>query len=482
MKKNFLAILAVLLGYYMAAAHEPASPGRNQPAPGKTGNTVMGEAYHKLWNPELQAKIDRDIEKNRKADASFRIKGIKKGTEIKIEQLDHEFLFGANIFNFDQLGSDDLNRKYKEVFGTLFNSATIAFYWKAFEPEPGKPRFKASEEDSAAFWNGLEQPWKKYHWRRPSPEKIISFCENKGIHMHSHPLIWGNTKWNHPTWVSKDPGKVDEMERHFEKRITGIGEYYKGRLPSWDIVNESVDPVPGKPRYGVLPPDYTFKAFKLADKYFPKSVLFNINDSWRAVYPPFIRGLIERGARIDVVGLQMHIFSSKECLDVAAGKSVFPNGTSWKPLDVVKYLEILDSLGRPLHLSEITIPAPGDGEDANEIQAVIARDMYRLWFSWPSIFRITWWNVVDDCGAAGEPSKSGLFTRKMEPKPVFYALDHLINQEWKTRMILQAGRKGSVDFRGFKGRYQVSWKDKKGQEQRREFHLGKGGDGIQSLF
>ena len=63
------------------------------------------------------------------------------------------------------------------------------------------------------------------------------------------------------------------------------------------------------------------------------------------------------------------------------------------------------------------------------------RNLYRLWFSIKPMMGITWWNVVDDCGAPGEPSVSGLFTRNMEPKPSFYALDKLINHEWKTRLL-----------------------------------------------
>ena len=187
---------------------------------GAENDSVMSDAYRKLWNPEMQARIDRGIEQNRKADAVCKIDGVLSGTEVKVEQLDHAFLFGANIFNFDHLGSDELNRKYKELFGTLFNAATIAFYWKAFEPEPGKPRYLASQEDSAAFWNGKKEPWKEFHWRRPSPEKSIEFCEKKGIAMHAHPLVWGNAHWNHPKWISKDPGEIDEMERLFEKRIS----------------------------------------------------------------------------------------------------------------------------------------------------------------------------------------------------------------------------------------------------------------------
>jgi len=441
-------------------------------------NNVMSEAYWKLWNPDLQAKIDKNIDKYRKADAFVTLKGVPEGTEVKIEQLENDFQFGASIFNFDQLGSTQLNNKYKKLFGTLFNSATIPFYWKTFEPEPDKPRYKSLFEDTEEYWNKQKEPWKKYNWRRPAPEKIIEFCESKNLHMHGHPLIWGNMKWNHPLWISKDKDKVQEMERLFNKRITEICTYYKGRIPSWDIVNESVDPVPGKPRYGVMPEDYTFKSFKRAEKIFPSSVNFCINDSWRSVYPPFIRGLISRGAKIDVVGLQMHIFDSQSCLDVADGKTVFPNGTSWKPQDVIHYLETLDLLGRPIHLSEITIPSPGNAPIDDEIQAIIARNMYRLWFSWSSIYRITWWNLVDDCGAPGEPLKSGLFTRTMKAKPAYYAIDNLINKEWKTNITIRADKNGQIKFRGFKGSYRLIWKNGAGEEQMAEFYLKNDGDGL----
>lgn len=439
---------------------------------------VMGEDYWEQWNSELQDEIDRNIDKNRKADALIKLTNIKPGTKIKIQQLSHDFQFGANIFNFDQLGSDDCNGKYKDLFGTLFNSATLAFYWKNFEPVPGCPRYLSTALDDADYWNNRVEPWKEFHWRRPAPEKIIEFCEDKGIHIHGHPIIWGSI-WQHPTWISKEPEKVNRMEALFEQRIRDIAEYYKDRIPSWDVVNESVDPVPGgKPRYGIMPEDYTYKSYKIAEEVFPDSVLLNINDSWRPVYPPFIKDLISRGAKIDVVGLQMHIFKLNECLKVAEGREVYPNRTSWQPLDVINYLNVLDSLGRPIHLSEVTIPAPGTDEKSQEIQAIILQNMYRLWFSWPSIYKITWWNVVDDCGASGEPTKSGLFTRNMKPKASYYAMDNLINRVWITNLNLKADRKGNVKFRGFKGKYRITWTDKSGQKQVKEFYLKHDGDGF----
>ena len=69
---------------------------------------------------------------------------------------------------------------------------------------------------------------------------------------------------------------------------------------------------------------------------------------------------------------------------------------------------------------------------------------------------------VDDCGARGEPSVSGLFSRDMESKPAYFVLDDLINREWRTNTCVKAGKDGSVEFRGFRGTYRLSWEDRTG--------------------
>ena len=91
-------------------------------------NPAMSDAYWKIWNPEVQREIDRRIDQNRKADAALTLPGVPAGSEVKVEQISHAFIFGAHIFNFKQLGTAERNREYEELYGTLFNSATIAFY------------------------------------------------------------------------------------------------------------------------------------------------------------------------------------------------------------------------------------------------------------------------------------------------------------------------------------------------------------------
>ena len=485
-------------------------------------NASMNPAYWKKWNSEVQAKIDRDIEKNRKTDARFILEDAPAGTEVKVEQIKSEFIFGAHIFNFDQLGTDERNAKYKALYGHngLFNSATIAFYWKQLELVQGKPRFAAEYRDSAEFWNRCTDPKHQPHWRRPAVDPVVDFCEAKGIRLHGHTLVWGNNTWQTPDWLmtkvpldalvkadlTRNPkGRLnrdalagvfgalsaeDFADRYPEytaelntlnaKRIIEIAVRYGKRIHSWDVVNESAidsgkgNMVPGarlcKSWYGPMPGDYAYRAFKIAEGILPAEVKLNINDyDLSDDYLDQVIDLRKRGCKIDILGAQMHLFNPQACLDIADGSI-----DALSPNTVYETIDRLGKAGLPIHLSEITIPAPNNDERGQAIQAVMTRNLYRLWFSLEPMMGITWWNVVDDCGAPGEPSVSGLFSRNMEPKPVYFVLDDLINHEWKTRLCVKTGKDGLIEFRGFRGTYRLSWQDRQGTKHDTEVILSNG--------
>ena len=472
-------------------------------------DAVISPAYRRLWNEEEQARIDADIEKNRKADVVFQLPSSAAGRAVKAEQISHDFIFGAHIFNYDQLGTDERNRRYKELYGTLFNSATISFDWKQLELEEGRPRFRAEYRDTPEFWNNCAEPWKQPHWRRPATDPVVEFCLSKGIRLHGHPLVWNNNTWQVPDWlinkISFDYLLKADLQRNPEngrlptggiaepfkdmtpdeiaeaipeyttlvntliaKRIMEIAIRYGDTIQSWDVVNESaVDfgrgcMIPGakicKSSYGPMPGDYTYRSFKIAESVFPDSVKLNINDyKLDEVYLDQINDLLARKCKIDIAGAQMHLFDPQSCQDIADGKS-----SRVDPGAIRKAMGCLEKANLPLHLSEITITAPGGDRKGEIIQSEITRNLYRLWFSLKPMMGITWWNVVDNCGAPGEPSVSGIFTRDMEPKLAYFTLDDLINKEWRTRLELKADSSGKIAFRGFRGNYKFSWQDDKG--------------------
>ncbi|WP_298652770.1 endo-1,4-beta-xylanase [uncultured Proteiniphilum sp.] len=424
----------------------------------QNSESVMSDAYFNFWNEQVQNKISADIEKNRKSDAVLKFENLPAGTQIEIKQISHDFLFGGNIFLFGDCGSPKKNKKYEETFGDLFNAATIPFYWKTLEPEQGNLRFEAGSS---------------YEYRRPPTDPVVDFCESKGINMNGHAIIYGMRRWGHPTWMPEDR---EIMEEHFEKHIRKLAERYKGRIQRWDVVNEPTD----QANRGAMPDDYTYKSFRWAMEYFPDLVKFNINDSdmhWDMTlyrrYLEIVRNLIDRGIRLDYVGLQMHIFNPDESRKIADGADILT------PEKIYKRLDLMSEAGRPLHVSEVTVSAPDDSEEGKAIQAEITKNFYRLWFSHSNVMGITWWNVVDGGAAPGEPSFSGIYDKELRLKPVYHVLDELINNEWRTQTIVKTSNDGVVKFRGFKGRYVVSWKDKSGNRKQTEFDLLKNGDGFE---
>ena len=478
---------------------------------------AMSQEYWERWNDEVQAKIDRDIEANRKAEGAFRINA-PKGAEVKVEQTASSFVFGAHIFNFNQLGSDERNAKYRDLFGTLFNSATIAFYWKTMEFEEGKPRFVTEYRDTPEFWNHCPNPKEQPHWRRPSIDAVVEFCLSKGIRLHGHTLTWGSNTWQYPDWLMNkvpfDALRLANLERNPKNgRLPGSALYpcfgemsaeefadrypafttalntavarhiieialrYGDKVDSWDVVNESAGDygkgamVPGsricKSGYGPMPGDYTYRAFKIAESILPDRAKLNINDyNMTDAYLHQVQELLARGCKIDIMGAQMHLFDPQSCLDIADGKTdrEFPEA-------IYEKFTRLAKANLPIHLSEITITAPHNDTRGQAIQAVIAHNLYRLWFSLKPMMGITWWNVVDDCGAPGEPSVSGLFSRAMAPKPAYYALENLINHEWRTNTCVKADAEGCISFRGFRGTYRLTWLDEDNHERTQKILL-----------
>ena len=483
---------------------------------------VMSPAYWAIWSDQEQARIDADIERYRKADATFRTGRIRKGTEVKVEQLSSDFVFGASAFNWNQLGDNASNARYRDLFGGLFNRATIPFYWRDFEPLPGLLRFKERLVDTEPFWNTVKRPTLQPHWRRPATDPIVDWCEAHGVAVHGHPLVWGSRKGQFPSWLLTEgvpeterraldslemllflsrsshvpayeqmsakeladllPAYLKNVENRTYDRIRTLMTHYGDRIGSWDVVNESSRDFPlgvqdpslpmCKSYYGPTFSDYVWRSFREAARYDSDNILLNINDYIvDDRYVQQVRSLLGRGARIEVIGSQMHLFDPQQCLDIAAGKHLDASSKLVDPETVRQYFGQLGSFGIPTCLSEITITSAGNGERGEMIQAIITRNLYRLWFSLPSMMGITWWNIVDDCGYAGEPNISGLFHRDMTPKTSYYALDQLLNHEWRTSLALKPDARGNISWRGFKGRYRIRWTDAKGREHEEMLHV-----------
>ena len=423
MKTEILASIALLV----TGASLPATP-----------------AYEARWtDPLVETRIADGIRANRMNDAVVRCIGPDGApltdVTVRVEQTRHAFLFGANIFMLGGFPTAEENRRYEATYLRLFNYATVPFYWSDLEPEPGKPRFA---KDSPVIY------------RRPPPDAVVEFCQQNRLAMKGHPLVWH--QW-YPKWRPDDPA---ELTRRIEQRIAQIAGRYGTSIPRWEVVNEPMERNKYAEKWCNLPEDYVFHALSTAAKVFPANARLMLNEattfSWlqfsdeRSPYFLMIRAMLDRGMRVDEIGMQLHIFSEKTWQQTLAGEQFLPE-------QLFKVLDRYADFGRPLAVTELTIPSVPKTTDGERDQAVVARNFYRLWFSHPRVEAISWWNVVDDTAAKGEDKWSaGLVRRDFSPKPAFEALDQLINHDWKTVVDGRDTVRGELSFRGFHGDYAVT--------------------------
>ncbi|MDF2922572.1 MAG: glycoside hydrolase family 10 [Paenibacillaceae bacterium] len=400
-------------------------------------------------------RIEQGIEENRKGWASLVFVDAEgqpaEGLEVQIEQLTHDFKFGANIFMLDGFETEEKNEKFSGYFRELYNLAVVPFYWNALEPEHGKPRFGRDSEPV---------------YRRPAPDLVLDYCERYGLEPKGHTLIWHQMN---PEWLPMD--KI-RSRPFLNERMKRIGERYAGRIPAWDVVNE-----PNERYYFptvVLPEDYLYDSFVQAAKFFPGNRLF-VNEATRYSWIEFndelspyyllIQNLLLRGIQLGGIGMQYHLFLPREELHEKAELYLSPE----------RLLRVLDRYADfrlPIHISEITLSAYGDEEEEEQVQAEILRRLYRLWFSHPAVEAVVYWNSNDGYTYQGEEKyMGGLFRRDFTPKPSCEVLRNLIQSEWRTNLELKS-EDGQAAFRGFYGTYRITVRQGE-KTVSKTIHLGK---------
>ncbi len=396
---------------------------------------------------EIEARIERDIEQNRKGDFTLTV---APNAEVEVVQIDHDFTVGGNLFMLDQLETAEKNEKYKKYFANCFNTATIGFYWNTLEPEEGKPRYAADSP---------------FIYRRPPIDPCVEFCEQNGITPKAHCLNYDHFS---PDWV-KDRS-IPEIKEALIKRFESLSERYAERIPCWEVFNELLIQNGATAFYDA--DDVMSWSFEQAERLFPENMLM-MNESNYPIFankhlrqnvancrnPYFMlcEKALAEGCRVDAIGMQFHFFVPE----------VFAIDGAEKLYDLKHHLAVLDQmakLGKPLQITEVTFSAYEDTPEAYAFQAELVRMFYRLWFSHPAMEGAIYWNLPDGYAFNAEPGdfscgenmyRGGLLDFNLDPKPAYTALYDLFRKEYHTEAKLTADASGKVSFRGFYGKYRV---------------------------
>jgi endo-1,4-beta-xylanase len=224
----------------------------------------------------------------------------------------------------------------------------------------------------------LENSMKPVHLmpRRNTPsfeeaDATIALAQRHGIATHGHTLVFGESL---PSWMRELPVETDH-DRHVIMQtmtdyITIIMSHYKGKIKSWDVINEPLaaleDETPRWRRhlwYQAMGKGYVETALRAARQADPEALLF-INENalendtdtgsknrWRMLMDDIVLPMKAKGL-IDGVGIQGHVAQlPRDAIDEASLTNHF------------RELESHGLLGR---LSEIDVDTNSDTKRAEQ--------------------------------------------------------------------------------------------------------------------
>ena len=306
--------------------------------------------------------------------------------------------------------------EYLEIITTHFNTVTCE---NDMKPDRLAPRVKGDP----------------YRWE-PADNMIRRMTEYN-IKVHGHVLVWHSQTH---AWMTT--GTSEEVRENMVSYINAVLAHYKGKILSWDVVNEAVrDGVSDASDwrnclrtdsgwYKALGADFIELAFRTARQADPDILLYyndyNLNNQRKA---DAVRNMVrelndkyraEGNTRnlIDAIGMQAHYSINVRISDIRAA--------------IEKFIET----GVIVDISELDVETKTTGgnfgtrknstmtDTEARLQAIHYAQLFNLFREYKDhITRVTMWGIDDENSwkSYGNPC---LFDGDLNPKPAFYAVSY----------------------------------------------------------
>mgnify|MGYP000995647233 CR=1 FL=1 len=346
------------------------------------------------------------------------------GAKVKVEQVRHEFWFGAAIANqaFNGTMPEADAKRYREVFLENFNSAVTenALKWLSMEPQRGNVDYA-------------------------TVEAMLRWTDEHRLPLRGHNVFWGIHQFVQP-WLKTMSN--EELRATVEARARDVASRYRGRFAEYDLNNEMIH---GNFYAERLGPQITKEMTAWMHAEDPEAKLYlndydiltgnRLND-----YVQQIRGLLDQGVKIAGIGVQGHLHA--ESFDSDALRNA---------------LDVLAQFKLPIRVTEFNLPGQRSKFYEHEEIAITAEeeeakardivDYYRICFEHPAVDGILMWGFWE--GANWIP-QSSLYKRDWTPTPAAKAYRDLIFGEWWTRWEGQADASGRCEVPAFFGEHRVT--------------------------
>ena len=245
-------------------------------------------------------------------------------------------------------------------------------------------------------WNMLRPTDDTYNFA--DPDSLVAFAEAHGMKVRGHNFVWHEAL---PGWFTGTVNK-DNARKFLVDHIHTVGGRYRGKIHSWDVVNEAIWIPDGRPDglrssspwFQMLGPGYIDIAFRTARVADPTALLtyndYSIeydNDEEgkkRAAVLALLRRMKGDKVPLDALGIQSHLH--------AVSKDGFSRGVR----------ELIDSakeLGLQVFLTELDVNddavATADMAERDNIVAAVYRSYLATALDGPEVKAVLTWGASD---------------------------------------------------------------------------------------
>ena len=287
----------------------------------------------------------------------------------------------------------------------------------------------------------------KWNILRPTPDtysftdsdSLVAFAEAHGMKVRGHNFVWHEAL---PKWFASTVTKENARKLLID-HITTVGGRYKGRIHSWDVVNEAIqvsDGLPGGFRNsswqkmlggsGAVP-EYIEVAYRTARRVDPKALLvyndYGIEgeDEGSAKKREAVMGLLRemqrRNVPVDALGVQSHITA------VNKDGSVPVYGDGLMKMIAEARMMGLKVLVTEMDVNDRYLAAPIGARDAavakmygSYLRTVLKDSAVIAVLTWGITDKYTWLNH-EDARTDGLPERPLSFDAEMQPTAAFAA-------------------------------------------------------------
>ena len=189
----------------------------------------------------------------------------------------------------------DPNPQLKATFVREFDLVVAGFYWSVTRPTINTFNFKETDY-------------------------FAKFAATNKLRLRGHPLIWSLAI---PDWLPATLTR-ENAKQIFTHHIETVVKRYKGRMHSWDVVNEAINVKDGRADglrkslwLDFLGPNYIEMAFRIAARTDPKALLvynegeLEYNEEHQTGVLKLLERLKAKDTPIYALGVQSHLWGNR---------------------------------------------------------------------------------------------------------------------------------------------------------------------------